>query len=140
VYGVAICSWPFAPGRLRRRSGGRREAVGEPLTEVEWRPRYFFGALRSFQGVVKNVRILKVIHITRMALQGRQLTDRGHRGTGYYQALFERLRYRGKHHTLLKLRQRVVIDVQRRSTGSTMLGTPVTLPIAIAPAGLAGMQ
>jgi L-lactate dehydrogenase (cytochrome) len=41
---------------------------------------------------------------------------------------------------LLKLRQRVVIDVQRRSTGSTMLGTPVTLPIAIAPAGLAGMQ
>jgi L-lactate dehydrogenase (cytochrome) len=40
----------------------------------------------------------------------------------------------------LKLRQRVAIDVEGRSTSSTMLDTPVTLPIAIAPTGLAGMQ
>jgi L-lactate dehydrogenase (cytochrome) len=41
---------------------------------------------------------------------------------------------------LLKLRQRMAIDVERRFTGSTMLDTPVTLPIAIAPTGLAGRQ
>lgn len=40
----------------------------------------------------------------------------------------------------LKLRQRVGIDVEGRSTSSTMLDTPVTLPVAIAPTGLAGMQ
>ncbi|SAL21159.1 FMN-dependent alpha-hydroxy acid dehydrogenase [Caballeronia terrestris] len=40
----------------------------------------------------------------------------------------------------LKLRQRVAIDVEGRSTASTMLGAPVTMPVAIAPTGLTGMQ
>lgn len=40
----------------------------------------------------------------------------------------------------LKLRQRVAIDVEGRSTASTMLGRPVTMPVAIAPTGLTGMQ
>jgi L-lactate dehydrogenase (cytochrome) len=40
----------------------------------------------------------------------------------------------------LKLRQRVAVDVSVRSTTSTMLGQPVTMPVALAPVGSTGMQ
>lgn len=40
----------------------------------------------------------------------------------------------------LELRQRVAVDVSSRSTRSTMLGQEVTMPVALAPTGLAGMQ
>src|SRR5258706_2265981 len=40
----------------------------------------------------------------------------------------------------LKLRQRVAVDVGARSTESTMLGRRVTMPTALAPVGLSGMQ
>jgi L-lactate dehydrogenase (cytochrome) len=40
----------------------------------------------------------------------------------------------------LKLRQRVAVDVGVRSTESTMLGGKVTMPVALAPVGLTGMQ
>ncbi len=40
----------------------------------------------------------------------------------------------------LALRQRVGIDVDRRSTRSTMLGEPVAMPVALAPVGLTGLN
>ena len=40
----------------------------------------------------------------------------------------------------LKLRQRVAINVEARSTAATMIGQPVTMPTALAPVGLTGMQ
>ena len=40
----------------------------------------------------------------------------------------------------LKLRQRGAVNVEHRSTATTMLGTPVALPVALAPVGLSGMQ
>jgi L-lactate dehydrogenase (cytochrome) len=40
----------------------------------------------------------------------------------------------------LALRQRVGIDVDKRSTGSTMLGQAVAMPVALAPVGLAGLN
>jgi L-lactate dehydrogenase (cytochrome) len=40
----------------------------------------------------------------------------------------------------LKFRQRVAIDVDKRSTATTMLGQPVTMPVAIAPVGLTGLN
>ncbi|WP_395824273.1 L-lactate dehydrogenase [Collimonas sp.] len=40
----------------------------------------------------------------------------------------------------LKLRQRVAINVDQRSTRSTMIGQDVAMPVAIAPTGLTGMQ
>jgi L-lactate dehydrogenase (cytochrome) len=46
------------------------------------------------------------------------------------QAAFERIR----------LRQRVMMDVDRRSLSTTILGRPVSMPLAIAPTGLAGLQ
>ena len=39
----------------------------------------------------------------------------------------------------LKLRQRVMIDVDRRSLATTMVGQAVTMPIGLAPTGLAGI-
>jgi len=40
----------------------------------------------------------------------------------------------------LKFRQRVAIDVDKRSTKSTMLGQEVAMPVAIAPVGLTGLN
>src|SRR3954451_21433709 len=39
----------------------------------------------------------------------------------------------------IRLRQRVLIDVSKISLATTMLGEPVSMPIAIAPTGLTGL-
>lgn len=49
------------------------------------------------------------------------------------------LRANGDDLRSLKLRQRVGRDVARRSTVATLLGTPASMPLALAPTGLAGM-
>lgn len=41
---------------------------------------------------------------------------------------------------LIKLRQRVAIDISQRSTKSTLMGQDVAMPVALAPVGLTGMQ
>jgi L-lactate dehydrogenase (cytochrome) len=40
----------------------------------------------------------------------------------------------------VKLRQRVLVDVSHRSMATTVLGEPLSMPLALAPTGLAGMQ
>jgi len=40
----------------------------------------------------------------------------------------------------IKLRQRVLVDVSQRDLATTIVGQPVTMPLALAPIGLAGMQ
>jgi len=40
----------------------------------------------------------------------------------------------------IRLRQRVAVDIDRRSLASTMVGQPVSMPVALAPTGLAGLQ
>ena len=40
----------------------------------------------------------------------------------------------------IKFRQRVALDVSKRSTEMTMLGETVTMPVGLAPTGLTGMQ
>ncbi|MFO1219336.1 MAG: alpha-hydroxy acid oxidase [Burkholderiaceae bacterium] len=40
----------------------------------------------------------------------------------------------------IKLRQRVAVNMEGRSTATTMVGVPVAMPVAIAPVGLTGMQ
>lgn len=40
----------------------------------------------------------------------------------------------------IKLRQRVAVNMENRSTTSTMIGQQVAMPVAIAPTGLTGMQ
>ncbi|TXI71487.1 MAG: alpha-hydroxy-acid oxidizing protein [Limnohabitans sp.] len=40
----------------------------------------------------------------------------------------------------IKFRQRVAVNMENRSTASTMIGQQVAMPVAIAPTGLTGMQ
>lgn len=40
----------------------------------------------------------------------------------------------------IKLRQRILVDMTNRSLESTMIGEKVTMPVALAPTGLTGMQ
>ena len=40
----------------------------------------------------------------------------------------------------IRLRQRVAVDMSNRTTASTMIGQPVSMPVALAPVGLTGMQ
>ncbi|HMM85186.1 alpha-hydroxy acid oxidase [Azohydromonas sp.] len=40
----------------------------------------------------------------------------------------------------IKLRQRVAVNMENRTTATTMVGVPVKMPVAIAPTGLTGMQ
>ena len=40
----------------------------------------------------------------------------------------------------IKLRQRILVDVSSRSMQTTILGEPVSLPLALAPIGMCGMQ
>ena len=40
----------------------------------------------------------------------------------------------------VKLRQRVLVDMTNRSLESTMIGQTVSMPVALAPTGLTGMQ
>jgi L-lactate dehydrogenase (cytochrome) len=40
----------------------------------------------------------------------------------------------------IHLRQRVAVDIDHRSLASEMVGQPVTMPVALAPTGMAGMQ
>jgi len=50
--------------------------------------------------------------------------------------------YRGNEQAFARrqLRQRVAVNLEERSTASTLLGQPVSLPVALAPVGLSGMQ
>ena len=40
----------------------------------------------------------------------------------------------------IKLRQRVAVNMENRSTATTMIGQKLAMPVAIAPTGLTGMQ
>ena len=40
----------------------------------------------------------------------------------------------------IRLRQRIMIDVDQRSLATTLVGQPASMPLAIAPTGLAGLQ
>jgi L-lactate dehydrogenase (cytochrome) len=40
----------------------------------------------------------------------------------------------------IKFRQRVAVNLEHRSTAATMAGTPVAMPVALAPTGMTGMQ
>src|SRR5437016_2578392 len=40
----------------------------------------------------------------------------------------------------IKFRQRILVDVSRRDTSTTILGEPSTMPLMLAPVGLLGMQ
>jgi L-lactate dehydrogenase (cytochrome) len=82
--------------------------------------------------VATNIEDLRIRARRRIPRAIFDYADRGSYDEATYRANREDL-------AALKLRQRVMIDVDHRSTATTMLGEPVTMPVAIAPTGLTGL-
>ncbi|MGQ0510428.1 MAG: alpha-hydroxy acid oxidase [Betaproteobacteria bacterium] len=83
--------------------------------------------------VVTNIADLRELSRQRIAKAIFDYVDRG----AYDEAT---LRANREDLEALKFRQRVAIDVDNRSLGSTMLGEPVAMPVALAPVGLTGLN
>lgn len=83
--------------------------------------------------VVTNIADLRELSRRRIAKAIFDYVDRG----AYDEAT---LRANREDLEALKFRQRVAIDVDNRSLGSTMLGEPVAMPVALAPVGLTGLN
>src|SRR5690349_17226969 len=83
--------------------------------------------------VITCIEDLRALHRRRAPRAFYDYVDAGSYTEGTYRANSADL-------AALKLRQRVAVDVDVRSTASTMLGQAVTMPAALAPVGSTGMQ
>ena len=83
--------------------------------------------------VITNIEDLRLMSKGRIAKAIFDYVDRG----SYSEAT---LRANRDDLESLTLRQRVAIDVDRRSTRSTLLGQDVSMPVALAPVGLTGLN
>ena len=83
--------------------------------------------------IITNIEDLRVMAQKRVPRMFYDYADSGSWTEGTYRANesdFQRI----------KLRQRVAVNMENRSTRSTMIGQSVAMPVAIAPTGLTGMQ
>ena len=83
--------------------------------------------------VITNIEDLRVLAQKRVPRMFYDYADSGAWTEGTYRANetdFQRI----------KLRQRVAINMDNRTTASTMIGQRMTMPVALAPVGLTGMQ
>ena len=83
--------------------------------------------------VITNIEDLRVLAKKRVPRMFYDYVDSGSWTEGTYRANaadFDRLR----------LRQRVAVNIEQRSTRTTMAGIEVAMPVAIAPTGMTGMQ
>ncbi len=83
--------------------------------------------------IITNIEDLRVMAQKRVPRMFYDYADSGSWTEGTYRANesdFQRI----------KLRQRVAVNMENRSTKSTMIGQTVAMPVAIAPTGLTGMQ
>ena len=83
--------------------------------------------------VITNIDDLKQIHARRAP---RMFYDYCESGSWTEQTFRENV----SDFDLIRLRQRVAVDMEGRSTASTMIGQDVSMPVALAPVGLTGMQ
>ena len=83
--------------------------------------------------VITNVEDLRVLAQRRVPRMFYDYADSGSWTEGTYRANNEDFQK-------IKLRQRVAVNMENRSTRSTMVGQEVAMPVAIAPTGLTGMQ
>jgi L-lactate dehydrogenase (cytochrome) len=79
---------------------------------------------------IEDLRVLAEKRVPRMFYQ---YADSGSWTEGTYRANEADL-------ARIRLRQRVAVNLEQRSTRATMLGQEVAMPVAIAPTGLTGMQ
>jgi len=83
--------------------------------------------------VITNIEDLRVLAQKRVPRMFYDYTDSGSWTESTYRANESDF---GK----ILLRQRVAVNMDNRSTATTMAGTPVKMPLALAPVGLLGMQ
>jgi len=83
--------------------------------------------------VITNIEDLRVLAEKRVPRMFYDYADSGSWTEGTYRA--NEADFQG-----IKLRQRVAVNMENRSTATTLVGVPATMPVAIAPVGLTGMQ
>ncbi len=83
--------------------------------------------------VITNIEDLRVLHQKRAPRMFYDYADSGSWTEGTY-------RSNESEFTKIKFRQRVAINMDHRSIESTMLGLPVSMPVALSPVGMTGMQ
>jgi L-lactate dehydrogenase (cytochrome) len=83
--------------------------------------------------VITNIEDLRVLAEKRVPRMFYDYADSGSYTEGTYRA-------NESDFGRIKLRQRVAVNMEGRSTASTMVGQKVAMPVAIAPTGLTGMQ
>ena len=83
--------------------------------------------------VITNIEDLRVLAQKRVPRMFYDYADSGSWTEGTYRA-------NESDFQKIKLRQRVAVNMEGRSTASQMVGVPVAMPVAIAPTGLTGMQ
>jgi L-lactate dehydrogenase (cytochrome) len=83
--------------------------------------------------VITNVLDLRELARRRVPRAFFEYADRGS---------YDEITLRDNRHALeaIRLRQRVMVDVDQRNLATTILGEPVSMPLAIAPTGLTGLQ
>jgi L-lactate dehydrogenase (cytochrome) len=82
---------------------------------------------------ITNIRDLKALHKKRTP---KMFYDYAESGSWTEQTFRENVDDFGK----IRLRQKVAVDMSNRSTNMSMLGKPATMPVALAPIGMLGMQ
>ena len=82
---------------------------------------------------ITNIEDLRVLHEKRAPRMFYDYVDAGSWTEGTYRA-------NESDFQKIKFRQRVAVNMDHRSIRSTMLGQPVSMPVALAPVGMTGMQ
>jgi len=83
--------------------------------------------------VITNIEDLRVLAQKRVPRMFYDYADSGSWTESTYRANAEDFQK-------IKFRQRVAVNLENRSTATTMVGTPTKMPVALAPVGLLGMQ
>ena len=83
--------------------------------------------------VITTIEDLRVLYQKRVPRMFYDYADSGSWTEGTYRANSDDFQK-------IKLRQRVAVNMENRSLATTMVGVPVSMPVAIAPVGLTGMQ
>jgi L-lactate dehydrogenase (cytochrome) len=83
--------------------------------------------------IITNIEDLRVLHKKRTPKMFYDYADSGSWTESTYRA-------NESDFQKIKFRQRVAVDMNNRTTKTTMVGQEVTMPVALAPTGLTGMQ
>ena len=83
--------------------------------------------------VITNIEDLRILHQRRAPRMFYDYADSGSWTEGTYRSNEEDFRK-------IKLRQRVAVNIDKRSLATTLIGREVSMPIALAPVGMTGMQ